>query len=51
MQGVIFKTNYWLPTNKEISIHYSVDPPSCKDIAKELNLILMRAVNEGNWTD
>ena len=51
MRGVIFKTDYWLPTTAEISIHQSPDPPNNAEIASELYMALLKAVNDGNWND
>ena len=51
MRGVMFQTEFWLPHQTEIFVHCCVDPPSNKEIAKEVHDILIKAVNELNWPD
>ena len=51
MRGIIFQTEFWLPKNTEISIFESPDPPSNAEIAGELYMALLKAVNDGDWGD
>ena len=49
MRGVIFETAYWLPRNEDMTFHSCAEEPSCKEIAAELKLALIKACNEGDW--